>query len=564
MSVKCRTFAVENTDIFMNTNFEMVAKTFGGLEGVLAEELTALGATDVTPGNRMVSFRGDLAMLYKANMCCRTALRILKPLYSFEAGNADSLYAKVKEFDWSSIMDVNTTFSIDTVAYSDDFRNSQFVTYRVKDGIVDWFRDKYGDSKRPSVRIDGAERIFNVHISGKTVTISLDSSGESLHKRGWRRAQTEAPISEVLAAGIIMLSGWKGDTPFVDPMCGSGTFAIEAAMIAAGIYPGIYRKHFAFEDWPDFDSELLESIYNDDSNEREVNVPIVACDINRQAIDIARANARSAALDKYITFEVKPIEDWSEAPQPGGVLVTNPPYGRRISSDDMDGLYDTIGKVLKHVFTGYHAWIIGYEDVYFHHIGLAPSQKIALNNGGLDCELREYVIFEGRKDAFRAAGGSIKAERAENPTPKERRAQRKARFTRDNERDDRKPRFGRDKDRDGRKPRFGRDKDRDGRKPRFDRDKDRDDRKPRFDRDKDRDDRNKERKGGYERRGDKAASHTRRDDFASRERKERRPLDLSTIGRKPQISAENEIVVNRPAWRVRKKDRPGQSGENDK
>ncbi len=209
MSVKCRTFAVENTDIFMNTNFEMVAKTFGGLEGVLAEELTALGATDVTPGNRMVSFRGDLAMLYKANMCCRTALRILKPLYSFEAGNADSLYAKVKEFDWSSIMDVNTTFSIDTVAYSDDFRNSQFVTYRVKDGIVDWFRDKYGDSKRPSVRIDGAERIFNVHISGKTVTISLDSSGESLHKRGWRRAQTEAPISEVLAAGIIMLSGWK-------------------------------------------------------------------------------------------------------------------------------------------------------------------------------------------------------------------------------------------------------------------------------------------------------------------------------------------------------------------
>ena len=160
----------------MNTNFEMVAKTFRGLEGVLAEELTALGASDVTPGNRMVSFSGDLAMLYKANMCCRTALRILKPFYTFEAGNPDELYAKVKEFDWSTIMNVNTTFSIDTVAYSDEFRNSQFVTYRVKDGIVDWFRDKFGDRERPSVRIDGAERIFNVHISGKTVTMSLDSS----------------------------------------------------------------------------------------------------------------------------------------------------------------------------------------------------------------------------------------------------------------------------------------------------------------------------------------------------------------------------------------------------
>lgn len=351
----------------------------------------------------------------------------------------------------------------------------------------------------------------------------------------------------MLAAGIILLSGWKGDTPFVDPMCGSGTFVIEAAMIAAGIYPGIYRKHFAFEDWPDFDSELLESIYDDDSNEREVTVPIIGCDINRQAIDIARGNARSAALEKYITFDVKPIEDWTEAPQPAGVLVTNPPYGRRITSDDMEGLYDSIGKVLKHVFTGYHAWIIGYEDVYFHHIGLAPSQKIALNNGGLDCELREYVIFEGRKDAFRAAGGSIKAERAENLTPKERRAQRKARFTRDSDRDERRERRG-DKDR--------RDKGRD-RKPRFDRDKDRDERKPRFDREADR----RSRKWRDE--GEPRERKERRSEEGE-SRRERRPLDLSRIGRQPQISADNEIIINRPAWRVRKKDRPGQSGENDK
>ncbi len=542
----------------MNTNFEMVAKTFRGLEGVLAEELTALGASDVTPGNRMVSFSGDLAMLYKANMCCRTALRILKPFYTFEAGNPDELYAKVKEFDWSTIMNVNTTFSIDTVAYSDEFRNSQFVTYRVKDGIVDWFRDKFGDRERPSVRIDGAERIFNVHISGKTVTMSLDSSGESLHKRGWRHAQTEAPISEVLAAGIILLSGWKGETPFVDPMCGSGTFVIEAAMIAAGIYPGIYRKHFAFEDWPDFDSGLLESIYDDDSNEREVTVPIIGCDINRQAIDIARGNARSAALEKYITFEVKPIEDWAEAPQPAGVLVTNPPYGRRITSEDMEGLYDSIGKVLKHVFTGYHAWIIGYEDVYFHHIGLAPSQKIALNNGGLDCELREYVIFEGRKDAFRAAGGSIKAERAETLTPKERRAQRKARFTRENDRDERKERRG-DKERRGKDRRE--DKDRGQRRWR----EDGEPRERRGDRDfRDRERRDRDRGSRQWRDDSEPRERRERRGEEGESRRERRPLDLSRMGRQPQISADNEIVLNRPAWRVRKKDRPGQSGENDK
>ena len=254
----------------MNTTFDMVAKTFQGLEEVLANELRGIGALEVTPGKRMVAFKGDLATLYRANFCCRTALRILKPFYTFEADDADSLYAGAKQFDWSSIMNVGQTFAIDTVVYSDDFRNSQYVTYRIKDAVVDWFRDHSDNEQRPSVRLDGADIMINVHIAGTRVTISLDSSGESLHKRGWRAAQTEAPINEVLAAGIILMTGWDGDKPFVDPMCGSGTFAIEAAMIAAGIYPGIYRKHFAFENWADFDPELLESIFNDDSAEREV------------------------------------------------------------------------------------------------------------------------------------------------------------------------------------------------------------------------------------------------------------------------------------------------------
>ncbi len=214
--------------------FEMVAKTFQGLEDVLAEELRSLGATNVEPGRRMVSFEGDRAMLYKANMCCRTALRILKPIYKFTAADPDELYELIKEYDWSSVLSLDKTFSIDTVSNSEEFTHSRYVTYRVKDGIVDYFRDKFGPESRPRVRLQDADVRINVHIQGERVTVSLDSSGESLHKRGYRVAQTEAPINEVLAAGIILKSGWRGDCPFVDPMCGSGTFVIEAALIAAG------------------------------------------------------------------------------------------------------------------------------------------------------------------------------------------------------------------------------------------------------------------------------------------------------------------------------------------
>lgn len=471
----------------------MVAKTFQGLEAVLADELRALGAEDVTPGKRMVAFRGDKALLYRANMCCRTALRILKPFYSFEAGDPDELYAKVKEYDWSGLFDVNQTFAIDTVTNSNEFKHSQYVTYRVKDAIVDWFRDHDENERRPGVRLDGADIMINVHINQYQVTLSLDSSGESLHRRGWRTGSTDAPINEVLAAGIILMTGWKGDTPFVDPMCGSGTFAIEAAMIAAGINPGVYRKHFAFENWKDFDADLLQEIYNDDSGEREVTCPIIASDILPKAVEIARDNAKSAGVERYITFETKSIVKWEKAPQPAGVLVTNPPYGKRISVEDMNALYKTIGTILKRVFTGYHAWIIGYEDEYFHEIGLAPSQKIAVNNGGLDCELREYLLFAGNKKSFRAEGGKIKEERRDAPS--------------DKRRQERKPRFN---DRD-RKP---------GKK---------------------RDERPEKR---YDRRPERSEESVKEE--------RRKPFNLKRPTM-PSISADKEIVVNRPAWRVRKK-----------
>ena len=245
----------------MENSFSMVAKTFQGLEDVLRDELISLGAENVEMGTRMVSFEGDLEMMYKANLCCRTALRILKPIEKFTAYNADELYDIVREIDWEKYMDTSTTFAIDSTVNSADFTHSKFVTYRVKDGIVDHFRDKSGE--RPSIRVAGADILFNVHIQDNRVTISLDSSGEPLSKRGYRAEQTEAPINEVLAAGIIMKTGWRGDCNFADPMCGSGTFLVEAALIAANINPGIYRQHFAFEKWPDFNKELFEELYNE-------------------------------------------------------------------------------------------------------------------------------------------------------------------------------------------------------------------------------------------------------------------------------------------------------------
>ena len=302
--------------------FEMIAKTFQGLEGVLAEELRQISATNVEEGRRMVSFTGDKAVLYKANFCCRTALRILKPIYKFLASDADELYEAVKRFNWNEVMKVNQTFSIDTTVFSEEFRHSRFVTYRVKDAIADFFSEQCGE--RPSIRLNNPDVQFNVHIAGKEVTLSLDSSGEPLYKRGYRVAQTEAPINEVLAAGILKLAGWDGQCNFIDPMCGSGTFLIEAALMAANINPGVFRQGFAFENWEDFDADLFDQIYNDDSNERDFAFRIAGSDISPKAVAIAEQNIKSAGVGKYIDLECRSLQSIEEV-QPDGMMVTNPP-----------------------------------------------------------------------------------------------------------------------------------------------------------------------------------------------------------------------------------------------
>ena len=391
----------------MTDKFDMVAKTFLGLEGVLADELRALGAEDVTEGNRVVAFKGDKELLYRANFACRTAVRVLKPFIKLRATSADDLYEQLKDFDWEQLMTVKTTFAIDATVYSEDFTNSRFVTYRVKDAIADFFNEKYG--KRPSIRLTNPDIRFDVHISGRDVTLSLDSSGDPLFKRGWRTAQTDAPINEVLAAGIILLSGWRGETDLVDPMCGSGTFLIEAALIATNTAPGVYRNNYAFQQWPDYDEDLFNKIYNDDSAEREFTHKIYGSDIEGKAIAIARANVKSAGMNKYIELERRDINDIEEVPA-GGTLISNPPYGERLNVEDIEQFYSDLGYIFKHTFKGYNVWLICYDKEQYFKIGLKPSVKYALNNGGLDCELLEFVIFEGRYDELRERGEHIRNE----------------------------------------------------------------------------------------------------------------------------------------------------------
>ena len=386
----------------MSEQFEMIAKTFQGLEEILAEELTTLGANDIQIGRRMVSFTGDKRMMYKANFCLRTAIRILKPIKNFTAKDADEVYNQIQAIPWEEYLDVNKTFAIDAVVFSEEFRHSKFVSYKVKDAIVDYFRKKTG--KRPSVRINNPDVLLNIHIAQTTCTLSLDSSGESLHRRGYRQEQVDAPLNEVLAAGMLLMTGWRGECDLIDPMCGSGTIPIEAALIARNIAPGVFRKGFAFEKWVDFDSEMFDEIYNDDSQEREFTHKIYGYDNNPKANEIATHNIKAAGVSKDVTLKLQPFQQF-EQPQEKSIIVMNPPYGERISTNDLLGLYQMIGERLKHAFVGNEAWVLSDREECFDQIGLKPSKKVPLFNGALECEFRKYEIFDGKYKEFKSQEG---------------------------------------------------------------------------------------------------------------------------------------------------------------
>lgn len=429
----------------MNQEFELIAKTFQGLEEVLAQELTELGASNIEIGCRMVSFTGDKAMMYRANFCLRTAIRILKPIKHFSAKTADEVYEAVKSIEWENYLDNMSSFAVDAVVFSNEFRHSKFVAYKVKDAIVDYFREKTGN--RPSVRINNPDVSFNIHVAEDQCTLSLDSSGESLHRRGYRQEQVEAPLNEVLAAGMILMTGWRGECDLIDPMCGSGTIPIEAALIARNIAPGVFRKEFGFEKWKDFDQELFDSIYNDDSQEREFNHKIYGYDNNPKANEIATHNVKAAGVTKDVILKIQPFQQF-EQPAEKSIIITNPPYGERISSGDLLDLYQMIGERLKHAFTGNDAWILSYRDECFDQIGLKPSVKIPLFNGALECQFRKYQLFDGKYKAFRSdnEGEEFKPKREERAA-RPRRTGERVGYKKDGDRD-RKPSFRGDRKRE--------------------------------------------------------------------------------------------------------------------
>ncbi len=377
--------------------FNLVVKTFKGLEDVLFNELKALGATDIKKGNRMVELKGDKAMMYKANFHLRTALRVLKPIAEFEVANEHELYKSIQTIVWSEYFDLKNTFAVDSVVNSKEFSHSKYVALKVKDAIVDQFRENY--EKRPYVDTEDPDVRISVHISNTTCTVSLDSSGESLHKRGYRIKTNKAPLNEVLAAGMILMSGWDKKSTFIDPMCGSGTLLIEAAMIANNIPPGIYRQKFGFESWKDFDNELLEQIYEEENEENDISVKIIGADISEIAIRIAKENISNASLSRKIDLHIKPIENFDPIKTRGGsgILITNPPYGERIKKNELKSFYKVLGDIFKNRFKGFEVWMLSSNFEAIKSIGLKPSNKLVLFNGALECKYLNYSIYEGSK-----------------------------------------------------------------------------------------------------------------------------------------------------------------------
>lgn len=376
-------------------NFRLVAKTSTGLEQVLAEEVKKIGGQNITLGNRAVFYEGDLKLIYRSNYYLRTALRVLKEIEFFRFKNVDQFYIKCKDIEWQKYFGVEQCFVIhSTVGNSKDFTNSMFASLKAKDAIADYFRNKAG--KRPNVDTENPDIVIDLHIHEDTCTISLDSSGESLHKRGYRINQGEAPLNEVLAAGMIKLSGWNGNSDFMDPMCGSGTLPIEAAMIAYNIPAGKFRKNYAFENWFDFDQLLLDEVKKENIKS-EFKYQIYASDISVSNLLNAQTNARRALVFNKIKFQVSDFRDL-KIDLNNGMIIINPPYGERLKERDLNELYAMIGERLKHQFAGNKAWILSSSVESFKFVGLKPDIKLDLYNGSLKCKFNNYKLFTGKRN----------------------------------------------------------------------------------------------------------------------------------------------------------------------
>ncbi len=380
---------------------QLVAKTLAGLEGVLEKEILDLGGTNIVPLKRAVQFEGDLQLLYRANYELRTAIRILKPIANFTVRNEHELYRQVQTINWEDFMSLRDTLAIDAAIASPNFNHSKYVAQKTKDAIVDQFREKTG--RRPDVDVNNPFLRINVHIGGTECTIALDSSGDSLHKRNYRLAQTSAPLSEVLAAGMLKLAGWNADRDFVDPMCGSGTILIEAAMMAYNVPAQIMRKDFAFMNWEDFDARLWRQVKQDArKKQRAFRYKLLGSDLDPEAIKTTRTNLQAVRLDNKVKLQLTDFADLELEENNGGLMIINPPYGERLEEDNINALYTMMGDRMKHAFTGFDAWVISSNFEAFKNLGLRTSRKIPLFNGSLECKFQHYELYKGsRKKKFR-------------------------------------------------------------------------------------------------------------------------------------------------------------------
>ena len=381
----------------MENNYKMLAKTLYGFEDLLEQELRQLGAMDIKKGVRNVSFVGDKGFMYKANMALRTAVKILKPIRTFRVHNEQDLYDQVYKMHWDKYLKPTGSLAVDATLHSKVFTHSKYVALKTKDAIVDKFRNTTG--QRPNVDLRFPDLKINVHIDRQVCTISLDTSGESLHKRGYKTATNIAPINEVLAAGLVMLSGWDGQSDFMDPMCGSGTILIEAAMIACNIPPNLMRKEFAFERWDDWDVDLFEKIEESLLKKtRDFHHKMIGYDKSPSAISKAKANIRNAHLEDFIKVQHEDFFKTRKAGEEKLHMLFNPPYGERLDID-MQAFYASIGDTLKQDYPGTDAWFITSNLDALKYVGLRPSRKIQLYNAKLESRLVKYVIYEGSKKA---------------------------------------------------------------------------------------------------------------------------------------------------------------------
>ncbi len=382
------------TERKQRTDFAMTATTMAGLEDILAKELLEMGCHHVKPGIRAVHFSGDLGTMYKVNFRSRLAIRVLKPIKNFIANSEEVFYRLALTYPWEELLPPGSTFAVHAVLHSETFTHSGFMALKCKDAIVDRIREKRGE--RPNVDVESPDVAINVHINGHDCTLSLDSTGTTLHKRGYREITGQAPLNEVLAAGMVELSGWDPNTPFIDGMCGSGTLAIEAAIKALQIPPGVFRKEpYGFESWPDFDPELMDGII-EASMKRILDrkVDILASDMHANTISKARKNIHHAELGDDIRTQI--IEFTELDPPPGtGTVILNPPYGERMHKEDIDGLYKRLGDTFKQKYKGYTCFILTSNLEALKAVGLRTTSRTILFNGALECRFARYDIFAG-------------------------------------------------------------------------------------------------------------------------------------------------------------------------